>query len=235
METPKSLDFAHVAFSGSSFREYELFFNMDPSELKGKRILDCPSGAASFAADAKRAGIDVVAVDPLFNRSIDQLRTRGTADIDHVSESYRAKQDMLYWEVFPGPEALEAQRRESLKVFCEDFAQGQKEGRYISSSLPNLPFGDKEFDLVLSGHLLFLYSAYLDYDFHLLAIRELLRVSRGEVRIYPIKGLDTLEYPEMKRLLCKLRSDCSSIEVVPCKLRLIRGFEEFLSLRALQK
>lgn len=225
-----SLEFSHVAFSGSSFREYELFFNLDPGELKGKRILDCPSGAASFAADAKRAGIDVVAVDPLFDKSIDQLRTRGTADIDHVSESYREKQDMLYWEVFPGPEALEVQRRESLNLFCEDFVQGQEQGRYLASSLPKLPFGDREFDLVLSGHLLFLYSAYLDYDFHLNAIRELLRVSKDEVRIYPIKGWDTLEYPEMGRLRSELKSDCSSIEVVPCRLRLIRGFEEFLSL-----
>jgi len=231
MDALKSLEFAHAGFSGSSFREYELFFNLDPNEFKGKRILDCPSGAASFATDAKKAGIDVVAVDPLFDKSLDQLRTRGTADIDHVSEKYREKQDMLYWEVFPDPEALEAQRRESLKLFCEDFVQGREEGRYLASSLPNLPFDDGEFDLVLSGHLLFLYSAYLDYDFHLRAIRELLRVGRDEVRIYPIKGLDALEYPEMERLLSDLESDCNSMEVIPCRLRLIRGLEEFLSLR----
>ena len=84
----KSLEFAHVGFSGSSFREYELFFNLDPIELKGKRILDCPSGAASFAADAKRAGIDVVAVDPLFDKSLDQLRTRRLSENSKLNLIY---------------------------------------------------------------------------------------------------------------------------------------------------
>src|SRR5690606_34816427 len=49
-----------------------------------------------------------------------------------------------------------------------------------------LPFGDRAFDLVLCAHLLFVYDHLLDLDFHVAALRELCRVSAGEVRIHPI-------------------------------------------------
>ena len=45
-------------------------------------------------------------------------------------------------------------------------------------------FADREFDLALCSHLLFLYSEQLTADFHLASIRELCRVA-GEVRVFP--------------------------------------------------
>ena len=66
--------------------------------------------------------------------------------------------------------------------------------RYLTGQLPFLPFDDDAFDLVLSGHLLFAYATkehgglmeteQFDLDFHLIAVRELLRVGR-EVRLFP--------------------------------------------------
>ena len=63
------------------------------------------------------------------------------------------------------------------------------EGRYVTASLPGLPFKDGQFDLALVSHLLFLYSEQLDFDFHLAAIKELLRVA-NEVRIFPLLTLE---------------------------------------------
>src|SRR5439155_10852234 len=85
---------------------------------------------------------------------------------------------------------------ESFKNFARDYPKNRNEW-YIPAELPALPFDDDSFDLSLSGNFLFLYSDYseggmlidspFDYQFHLNAINEFMRVSK-EVRIYPIKG-----------------------------------------------
>jgi len=181
MKKKPRLDFSHIMFSGSSYKEYEQFFNLDAKALVGQKILDCPSGAASFAVDARKLGLNVLSVDPQFERSLEELRAQGTNDIDQVSERYHEKQEMLYWELFANPKELEAQRRSSLEAFCSDYQKGKARGDYVDASLPNLPFDDNEFSLVLSGHLFFLYADYLDYNFHLDSILELLRVTRNEV------------------------------------------------------
>ena len=74
---------------------------------------------------------------------------------------------------------------EAMNLFLDSYDEGKKEGRYISASLPVLPFKDNEFDIALSSHFLFLYSDNLSYDFHVEAVREMLRVA-GEARIFPL-------------------------------------------------
>lgn len=60
-------------------------------------------------------------------------------------------------------------------------------GRRLSwRCLPDLPFEDRSFDLILSGHLLFTYTDRLDANFHLEALLELVRVTRSEVRVFPL-------------------------------------------------
>ncbi len=54
------------------------------------------------------------------------------------------------------------------------------------ADIGRLPFPDDSFDLVLSSHLLFTYSDRLDRAFHRAALLELARVSRGQVRAFPL-------------------------------------------------
>jgi ubiquinone/menaquinone biosynthesis C-methylase UbiE len=56
----------------------------------------------------------------------------------------------------------------------------------VPASLPRLPFPDGRFDLVLSSHFLFTYADRLDLEFHRAALRELHRVARREVRVFPL-------------------------------------------------
>ena len=51
--------------------------------------------------------------------------------------------------------------------------------------MPRLPFADCEFDLTLVSYLLFAYQDRFDYEFHRDSILEIMRVTRGEARIYP--------------------------------------------------
>jgi hypothetical protein len=48
-----------------------------------------------------------------------------------------------------------------------------------------LPFADSEFDPTLVSYLLFAYQDRFDYEFHRDSILEIMRVTRGEARIYP--------------------------------------------------
>src|SRR4029453_1452898 len=57
--------------------------------------------------------------------------------------------------------------------------------RYVAGKLPRLPFGDGAFDLTLVSYLLFAYQDRFDYEFHRDSILEIMRVTRGEARIYP--------------------------------------------------
>ena len=55
-----------VAFYGRTLSEYLKIFDLDLPSWRGRTILDCPSGASSFVAEAHRQGIQAVACDPLY-------------------------------------------------------------------------------------------------------------------------------------------------------------------------
>src|SRR5436305_12436179 len=97
-----------------------------------------------------------------------------------------------------------------MRLFLADFAQGRNDGRYITATLPTLPFVNDSFDLALVSHLLFLYSEQLDYDFHRNAVLELLRVAK-EVRVFPLLTLERKLSPHLEPILADLgRQGCVS-------------------------
>ncbi|MBM4008742.1 MAG: methyltransferase [Planctomycetes bacterium] len=184
-----------VAFFGRTLAEYLQCFCLDAKELRGLRVLDCPSGPGSFAAEATALGCDVVAVDPAYEASADELERRASADIDACIKQMRAKP----WAAPLGDlDAYEAAKREALGRFIKDFRANPE--RYRAASLPKLPFADRQFDLVLSGHLLFFYAPLaedgaleghrFDLAWHHEAIGELARVCSGEMRVYPTMALN---------------------------------------------
>ncbi|MDQ6667036.1 MAG: class I SAM-dependent methyltransferase [Thermoproteota archaeon] len=71
--------------------------------------------------------------------------------------------------------------KESIRRFTSNYSKGILEKRYVKAALHRLPFDDKSFDLVLSGHFLFTYADKFDFDFHLSSMLELFRVSSKEV------------------------------------------------------
>jgi hypothetical protein len=89
----------------------------------------------------------------------------------------------------------------------------------------------KMFDLVLSGHFLFLYGDRLDINFHISCLRELLRVSSGEVRIFPLTGLDAEPYPRLYEILCRFRPEGINATVVKVPFEFQRGANAMMKLR----
>jgi SAM-dependent methyltransferase len=185
-----------VAFFGRTLAEYLQCFCLDAKELRGLRVLDCPGGPGSFAAEAAAFDCEVIAVDPAYDASADELERRASADIDACIAQMRAKP----WAAPVGDlEAYAVAKREALARFIADFRANPQ--RYRAASLPTLPFADRQFDLVLSGHLLFLYSPLVedgfleghrfDLPWHHQAIGELVRVCATEMRLYPTLALNT--------------------------------------------
>ena len=84
-------------------------------------------------------------------------------------------------------------RQNALKLFNVDYDKK----RYFNYELPVLGFQDKSFDLLLSSHLLFVYDDRFSYEFHLNAIKEMLRVA-DRVQIFPLIGFQNLNIDKEK-------------------------------------
>ena len=231
MQKPEQLNLDRVVFYGRSLAEYEKFFNLDLATLKSRTVLDCPSGAASFAAEAAQMEINVTAVDPFFSEPVEKLQAIGQADIDHVMDEVEKVWHLYDQGYFATVADVRATRQRSLDLFCADFPAGKEAGRYVAALLPNLPFADGQFDLVLSGHFLFIYDDRFDYDFHLAAILELARVNRGEVRIFPPRRMNRQPYPQLDQLRRDLERNGIVSELRPSNFEFVKGWKDLLVLK----
>jgi hypothetical protein len=217
-----------VAFYGRTLSEYLKIFDLDLPSWRGCSILDCPAGASSFVAEAHRQGIQAVACDPLYGSDVTRLIERGEADIQHVIERIARVRHLFQWNFYSSLRALQDHRMLALRQFQEDYPRGLLEHRYINAELPRLPFEDRRFDLVLSGHFLFTYSDRFDYAFHRATILELVRVSAREVRIYPLQGPDAHPYEDLDNLRFDVRRMGFHSEIHPVPFEFQRGSNQML-------
>ncbi|HEX7468862.1 MAG TPA: class I SAM-dependent methyltransferase, partial [Methanobacterium sp.] len=165
-------------------------FDLSSDELAGGKILDCAAGASSFTAEMNRRGFDVTAVDLLYNEDADVLCDRCREHMEILVEGLGSV-DHFIWSFFSDLQDLKLQRNHACIEFIHDYLNN-KGKRYIAADLTSLPFEDNKFSLVLCSHLLFIYDHRLDYEFHLNSIKEMLRVTSKELKIYPLvknKGL----------------------------------------------
>ncbi|NEW08753.1 class I SAM-dependent methyltransferase [Paenibacillus sp. SYP-B3998] len=206
MEPKRVYEQAGVAMTSRSYVEYEKMFVLDSKHLQGKRVLDVAGGASSFTVEAREKGIFAEAADPLYSKSPEEIARHGRDEIEIVASKMEKLVEVYNWEFYGSVEQHKAARVESLTRFTEDYASRDSASRYHRALLPELPFPDGAFDLVLCSHFLFLYEEQFDDAFHLAAIQELLRVCKpgGELRIYPLLNFHTNEYAGMQKLLDEL-------------------------------
>lgn len=173
-------------------------FNLTVEEIKGKSILDCPGGACSFSSHARELGADPMAADIAYEHEIGQLEVKGLQDIEHTMKQMEQVQDKYRWDDFGSIHGLEEERRRAITDCVADMRRFPD--RYVASVLPDLPFADEQFDMILSAHFLFTYADRLDAEFHLQTILELLRVTKRELRIFPTVDLSGNRYEHMDEL-----------------------------------
>jgi hypothetical protein len=220
-----------VAFYGRTLSEYLKMFGIDDLILLKtyNTILDCPSGASSFVAEATKCGINAVGCDPLFDKDLEKLSQQGEKDIEYVIERVSDRPHFLGF--YHSIDKLREYRKLALQRFISDYAEGIKEKRYIKGELPRLPFDDRSFDLVLSGHFLFTYSHKFNFSFILSSIVELFRVSSREVRIYPVQKSALEPYEHMTKLLDTLKREHGiDYEIVTVSFEFQLGSNKMLRL-----
>jgi hypothetical protein len=88
------------------------------------------------------------------------------------------------------------------ELLAADYAPDGR--RYVAAQLPHLPFGEGWFRLTLSSHLLFVYPERLDFDGHVASLLELVRVTSGEVRVYPLVDTVGRVYPRLDEVRAAL-------------------------------
>jgi len=193
------LNLDRVVFIGRTFSEYMWMFNLDLTILKDLDILDCPSGASSFAAEASSEFNvkKVVGCDLMYDNSLSIIEKKGREDLEYMIDRLSNVPDFYDWNMYSNIEDLRKARASSLKKFISDYSTkgmvnnpSKKYEKYVKAILPNLPFNDKSFDLVLSSNFLFYYHNMFDYTFHHDSILEMLRVTSKEVRIFPVQKPD---------------------------------------------
>ncbi|WP_338786825.1 SAM-dependent methyltransferase [Metabacillus sp. FJAT-53654] len=204
VELSNKLDLNRIVFIGRTYEEYVQMFSLKENELKGKRILDCPSGACSFTAVVKEKGFDVTACDIAYSVPVESLLKKGLNDIAHAMESMEKIKHGYKWDFFSNIEELKYQRIRALKDCTASMKKFPRQ--YVTATLPHLPFQNNEFDLTLSAHFLFMYGDRLDYSFHLKTLKELLRVTKEELRIFPLVDLEGKRYVRLDELLSELGS-----------------------------
>ncbi|MFE4714325.1 class I SAM-dependent methyltransferase [Paenibacillus sp. NPDC056722] len=223
------LDLSRIVFIGRTFDEYMLMFGLSKAELKGRKILDCPAGTCSFTAIANQLGADVTATDIAYDHPFEQLAEKGSEDIEHAMLNMEQAQGNYKWDYFKSVEGLSAHRVQALT----DCANDMKEfpNRYVPAVLPVLPFGDKEFDLTLSAHFLFMYADRLDYDFHLQAIQELMRVTKEEIRIFPLVDLSCNRYEHLDKIIDFIQSQGYIAEEIKVGYEFQKGANSMLRIK----
>lgn len=177
-----------IWFLGRGFEEYILMFDLDIANLSNCRVLDCNAGSSSFTTYMDQKGFDVMATDICYGQDPEEMEKISEKDFFTLMNAHKNLQDKVEWVFFKNHDDMVNYRIKVYHDFSEHYKK-VKEEFYVESELPELPFLDDSFHLVLSSHLLFLYDDRLDYDFHFNSINEMLRVSSEEVRIYPLVSL----------------------------------------------
>ncbi|WP_163530165.1 class I SAM-dependent methyltransferase [Halobacillus ihumii] len=211
-ESKAKLDLEKVIFIGRTYEEYMKMFSLSEDLLEGKKILDCPAGACSFTSVGQKKGLNITACDIVYDHSLEDLKSKGQEDIAHTMEHMEKAKTNYIWDYFKNIHHLKEHRQRALNDCAADM--GENSQRYIPVDLPHLPFKDKEFDILLSAHFLFTYADRLDFQFHLDTLKELLRVTKEEIRIFPLVDLEGNKYKHLDKVIRYLiDNDCLVKEV----------------------
>jgi hypothetical protein len=166
MSTNRGLRLDRVVLLGRTFEEYRRYFLLKPEELTGKNVLDVAGGVSSFCAEANTRDIRVTSFDPIYSLRPEKIVERSKPDLESV---YRAigRVPTYRWSYYKNPEYMRELRKRASTIFLSDYKTHPE--RYVTGELPRLSFVDGSFHLTLVSY----------------SILEIMRVTRGEARIYP--------------------------------------------------
>lgn len=228
MSPPAYRGLGDIIVTARPFDEYRAMFHLTDHDLLDGAVLDCPAGASGFAAGARAMGCQVTAVDPQYGGPADALVQRARADTAYGNQYVRDNPGTYAWGFFRDVHDHLQRRMDAVDAFARDRAAHPD--AYVAGALPALPFADAAFRLVVSSHLLFVYPDHFGYADHLAAARELARVARDEVRLFPLVDTTMQPWPHLERLRADLQAGGVQSQIRPVPYEFIRGGDRMLVL-----
>jgi len=214
---------------GRSFEEYVSMFNLTPDDLC-KKILGCGDGPASFNSQMNKADRSIISIDPIYQFSTEEIEGRISETYKEILKQLEKSQEDYIWTTIKSPYELGQIRMAAIGEFLADFTLGKKDGRYLNAELPVLPFKDKQFDLALCSHLLFLYTDQFSLEFHREAISEIVRVAK-EIRIFPLVTLAGNKSPYIEEIEDYFRKQGHEISIESVSYEFQRGGNEMMKIK----
>jgi hypothetical protein len=212
---------------GRTFEEYLRFFGLGVEELRGKTILDVAAGVSSFTAEARATGQNSTAFDRIYSLGADEIQARCEHDLEEITDSI-GKTKVYRWDFYGSPQGMRAFRERAYKAFLKDFRAHPQ--NYVTGELPKTQFRNGEFDLTLVSYLLFVYEDQLSYDFHKDSIRELMRITRGEIRIYPTVTFEAQRSRFLDGIVKEPEFSAWKFQEVATDFEFLRGSNSYLSI-----
>ena len=215
---------------GRSFDEYKDIFSLTETDLN-KSILGCGDGPASFNAELTLLGGNIVSIYPTYQFDALAFKTRVSQVYDEIMPQMHLNKDKYLWKSIPSVEALGDIRMNAMNTFISDYEQGKKSGRYLNESLPKLSFNNKQFDIALCSHYLFLYSEHVNLEQHIESIIELCRVAK-EVRIYPLLSLNGNKSPHLEAVISALNNLKLTTSLTDVEYQFQKGATQMLVVKS---
>jgi len=219
---------------GRNQQEYKNMFLLSDEDLQSK-ILGCGDGPSSFNYEGTKQKLNITSIDPIYQFSKQEIQQRIDETSSIVSEQLRLNQKDFIWKNIQSVDELIEIRLHAMHDFIEDYENGKNEKRYIHNELPKLSFEDGSFDLVLSSHFLFLYSEHFDLQFHIDSILEMCRVSKKEVRIFPLLDLKNQESKYLKPILELLHAKGFEAKIIKTNYEFQKAADEMLQIKIMAR
>lgn len=226
----QKFDLKDIIAIGRTLDEYSRMFDLRFSGLKGAQVLDAGGGVSSFTAEANDMGLSVKSADRVYKFSAVELEVKCKNDLEEMFSKLLPVRNNYNWDFYGNEAGLRRYREDAYKKFLEDYGKNPHD-RYIRTGFPCTAFTDREFDLTLMSHFLFLYDEHMDYSFHADTIAELIRITKEEIRIFPVVNLRYGRSGFLDRITNDSRFSKADFRVIKVDYEFVRGGNEYLSIR----
>jgi ubiquinone/menaquinone biosynthesis C-methylase UbiE len=227
MSGKQGLDLDRVVLLGRTLDEYQRAFGLDLESFRGKTILDVAAGVSSFTAESRERGLNVTAFDRIYSALPAEIKSHCERDLEEVARDIGRK-SVYKWGFYKSAEGMRVYRARAYQTFLKDFTAHPD--RYVSGNLPGTPFADRQFDLALASYLLFVYEDQLSYEFHKETMRELMRITSEEIRVYPIVTFEARPSKYLERIRNDSEFKSWDFEVISTDFEFLRDSNCFLKV-----
>jgi len=228
----EAINLDHIVIIGRTFSEYTAIFDLDEKRPPQGKVLNAAGGVSSFTMEACEQGWNVLSADPVYCFESDEIAGKCEKDLEYTLEkAEKGMSHVFNWgRPFANLEEVRAARKKAYTLFLQDFAKNR--WRYIDAKFPYTPFIKTDnFEMSLVSYLLFFYDKYLNYDTHVKILKELLRVTTGEVRIYPVTNMVFQESPFVERAMNDPAFSGVSFQTRKTEYEFIKGSDTMLVMR----